>query len=233
MSIDKLVRSTILSPIAPSPLSPIDSSERKFVVPPRTPRAPSTANDLEVPNIPHYDDVTLRCIEAFDEGPGTQPTSRTPRVPQTATGYPPRTPRTASAAIWEREHGLLPSLPERCQSVPLAEDWMTNPWEAEADSGLESGEDCGFVDEDPVEAYNNDYEYDSIDEWGEDQPELTREEYVLMLEKMREEAEVSVCDGMMEQLELRDAFERAVEEMVRVKPEPERIRGLRRRRTIG
>ena len=46
---------------------------------------------------------------------------------------------------------------------------------------------------------------------------------------MREEAELSVCDGMMEQLELRDAFERAVEETMRVKPGPERIRGLQRR----
>jgi len=260
-SIDKLLSSTSrLSPIAPSPISPTGSSssnsnssspyEDNWA---HSPHTPTTVNRLEVPRTPHYEGVTPRYTGAFGTSPGTRMTPRTPRTPRTAstTGrYPPRTPRTPSAAAWEREHGFLPTLPERCQSVPLAEDWMPEPKpvsdgdeSADADSSQGDDEDCGSVDgfqyedEESVEAYDNDYEYEECDrdsayEWGVDQPALTREEYALMLEKMREEAELSVCDGMMEQLELRDAFESAVEEMMRVKPEPERIRGLQRRRTI-
>ncbi|KIK66633.1 hypothetical protein GYMLUDRAFT_37789 [Collybiopsis luxurians FD-317 M1] len=232
---------------------------------PRTPRMPSPrsssdANPLSgsTPRTPHYGGVTP-CTPRY-----TTP-SRTPRTPSSMGRYPPRarTPRTpGTAATWVRERGFLPTVPERCSSVPLGEDWTpqrmlafdgvkeeeaggdiedpedtsnsnSTPSEGQEDSLVSTDSDAeGYRfelgDDEVVELYDDDYREDY---WGE--PELTREEYMLMLEDMRKEAEISVCEGMMEQLELREAFEKAVDEMTRVRPDFERGLGLSRRRTIG
>ncbi|KAF9062041.1 hypothetical protein BDP27DRAFT_1406392 [Rhodocollybia butyracea] len=229
---------TRLSPIAASPISSTTSNEDNFLLSrARTPRTPSSR--LSVHHTPHsaagkgISPDTPRYTVPF----GTSP--RTPHTPRSAAIglYSPRTPRRPSAIAWEREHGFLPVLPERCQSVPVAEDWMPEPDPSINDDVRSSKEQDSASESDSrestVEEYDNDYEYEEECDWGDNEQGLTKEEYTIMLEEMREAAELSVCEGMMEQMELRDFFEQAVDEMTRVRPEPERFAGLRRRRTIG
>ncbi|KAF5376178.1 hypothetical protein D9757_009332 [Collybiopsis confluens] len=150
--------------------------------------------------------------------PGLGETRTMPRTPAGSTkrqgnqSYPPHTPHTPGEG-GEFNHNIHEG--QTSCTYPFGPLHNTN-------------DECDDND-DEIEFYDDDYG-DYMDDW--DERELTREEYMILLEEMRQAAEVSVCEGMMEQLELRDVFEKAVDEMTGVKPDPERGMGVKRRRSI-